>query len=147
MAPYSYINDTGFVPTNNIHGNVQFGMTAGQAFAAGEMIPIVYTVTNLDPYMTRVEFYLGDVRGQTRKMFGRGANMEGLPFYSTDTARYVASYGDTANNRTYWYGTFFKIRPNSLLGDAPPVVTLSSPAAGSTFSPGTVVPDRLDSDG
>jgi hypothetical protein len=128
------------VPTNAVHGSVIFGMTAGQTFAPGEMIPSVYTVTNLDPYMTRVEYYLEDVRGHTRKMFGRGINMEGLPFYSTDTARYVVSYGDTANNRTYWYGPLFKIRPDSRLGDAPPVVTLGSPAAGSTFSPGAVVP-------
>jgi len=66
--------------------------------------------------------------------------MEGLPFYSTDTARYVVSYGDTANNRTYWYGPLFKIRPDSRIGDAAPVVTLSSPAAGAVFSPGSVVP-------
>lgn len=34
----------------------------------------------------------------------------------------------------------FKIRPNSLLDDAPPVVTLTSPAAGASFSPDAVVP-------
>jgi hypothetical protein len=128
------------VPTNAVHGTVTFGMTPGQIFAPGQMIPSVYTVTNLDRYMTRVEYYLEDVRGHTRKMFGRGINMEGLPFYSTDTARYVVSYGDTANNRTYWYGPLFKIRPDSRLGDTPPVVTLGSPAAGATFSPGGAVP-------
>ena len=128
------------VPTQAVHGTVTFGMTAGQVFTPGQLIPSVYTVTNLDRYMTRVEYYLEDVRGHTRKMFGRGINMEGLPFYSTDTARYVVSYGDTANNRTYWYGPLFKIRPDSRLGDAPPSVTLSSPVAGATFSPGAVVP-------
>ncbi|MFN2541262.1 MAG: Ig-like domain-containing protein [Chthoniobacterales bacterium] len=128
------------VPTEAVHGSVTWGMTPGQTFTPGQMIPSVYTVTNLDPYMTRVEYYLEDVRGHTRKMFGRGSNMEGLPFYSTDTARYVVSYGDTANNRTYWYGPLFKIRPDSRLGDAPPIVTLGSPAAGATFSPGAVVP-------
>jgi hypothetical protein len=128
------------IPTNAVHGTVTFSMTAGQTFKPGQMMASVYTVTNLDPYMTRVAYYLEGVRGETRKMFGRGANMEGLPFYSTDTARYVVSYGDTTNNRTYWYGPLFKIRPNSLVGDAPPVVTLSSPAAGATFSPGTIVP-------
>jgi hypothetical protein len=127
------------VPTQAIHGTVTWGMTAGQTFAPGEMLKTVYNISGLDPYMTRVEYYLEDVRGHTRKMFGRGINMEGLPFYSTDTARYVLSYGDTANNRTYWYSPFFKIRPNSLLGDAAPVVTLLTPNAGAVFSPGSVV--------
>src|SRR5215467_14302479 len=128
------------IPTNAIHGTVTFSMAAGQAFEPGQMMASVYNVTNLDPYVTRVEYYLEDVRGEMRKMFGRGADMEGLPFYSTDTARYVVSYGDTSNNRTYWYGPLFKIRPNSRLGDAAPVVTLISPAAGASFSPGTIVP-------
>jgi Bacterial Ig domain len=128
------------IPTNAVHGTVTFSMIAGQIFEPGQMMASVYNVTNLDPYMTRVEYYLEDVRGELRKMFGRGVDMEGLPFYSTDTARYVVSYGDTSNNRTYWYGPLFKIRPNSLLGDAPPVVTLISPVAGATYSPGNIVP-------
>jgi hypothetical protein len=104
------------------------------------MMGSVYTPKNLDRYLTLVEYYIEDVRGETRKMFGRGASMEGLPFYSTDTARFVVSYGDTSNNRKYWYSPLFKIRPNPLIADAPPVVNLISPAAGATFSPGSIVP-------
>jgi hypothetical protein len=115
-------------------------MTAGQTFEPGQMMSSVYTTSGINRYLTRVEYYIEDVRGETRKMSGRGASMEGLPFYSTDTARYVVSYGDTTNHRKYWYSPLFKIRPNSLLGDAPPAVTLISPAAGATFSPGTIVP-------
>lgn len=128
------------IPTNAIHGTVTWSITPGQTFEPGQMLASVYSVTNLDRYMTRVEYYLEDVRGEMRKMFGRGANMEGLPFYSTDTARFVVAYGDTSNNRTCWYSPLFKIRPNSLLGDAAPVVTLTSPAAGATYSPGNIVP-------
>jgi hypothetical protein len=128
------------IPTNDISGNVQFAMTAGQTFQPGQMMSSVFTTSGIDPYLTRVEFYIEDVRGETRKMTGRGANMEGVPFYSTDTARYVVSYGDTTNHRKYWYSPFFKIRPNSLIADAPPSVTLISPAAGATFSPGDIVP-------
>ena len=128
------------IPTNDINGTVQFTITAGQTFEPGQMMSSVYTTSGIDPYLTRVEYYIEDVRGETRKMFGRGGNMEGLPFYSTDTVRYVASYGDTTNHRKYWYSPLFKIRPNSLIGDAPPVVTLLSPAAGATFSPGDIVP-------
>ena len=128
------------IPTNDINGTVTFSMTAGQTFEPGQMMASVYTTSGLDRYLTRVEYYIEDVRGQTRKMFGRGVNMEGLPFYSTDTARYVISYGDTTNHRKYWYSPFFKIRPNSLIADAPPVVTLISPPAGAVYSPGNIVP-------
>jgi hypothetical protein len=126
------------IPTNDIGGTVNFSMTAGQTFEPGQMIGSVYTTKNISRYLTLVEFYLEDVRGETRKMFGRG--VEGLPFYSTDTARFVVSYGDTSNNRKYWYSPLFKIRPNPLIADAPPVVNLISPAAGATFSPGSIVP-------
>src|SRR5215471_1071951 len=128
------------IPINDIPGTVQFTMTAGQTFEPGQEMSSVYTTSGINRYLTRVEYYIEDVRGETRKVFGRGANMEGLPFYSTDTARYVVSYGDTTNHRKYWYSPLFKIRPNSILGDAAPVVTLISPAAGATFSPGTIVP-------
>jgi len=128
------------IPTNDIAGTVQFTMTAGQIFEPGQMMSSVYTTSGINRYLTRVEYYIEDVRGETRKMSGRGASMEGLPFYSPDTARYVVSYGDTTNHRKYWYSPLFKIRPNSLLGDAPPAATLISPAAGASFSPGTVVP-------
>ena len=128
------------IPTNDIAGAVQFTMTAGQVFEPGQMMSKVFTTSGINRYLTQVEYYIEDVRGETRKMFGRGASMEGLPFYSTDTARYVVSYGDTTNHRKYWYSPLFKIRPNSLLGDAPPVVTLISPAAGASFSPGNIVP-------
>ncbi|MEY2487514.1 MAG: hypothetical protein QOH39_3162 [Verrucomicrobiota bacterium] len=126
------------IPTSNIAGDVQFSMTGGQTFEPGEMIPSVFTTTGLDPYLTRVEFYLEDVRGETRKLTGRG--LGGLPFFSTDTARFVVAFGNTTNNRKYWYSPFFKLRPNNRLGDAPPTVTLTSPLPGQAFPPNTVIP-------
>ena len=128
------------IPTNDIAGNVTFGVTAGQTFQPGEFVPTVFTTSGIDPYMTRVEFYLEDVRGESRKMLGRGANGEGLPFFSTDTARFVVSYGDTTNHRKYWYSPLFKIRPDSRLNDAPPSVTLSSPQPGQAIPANTNVP-------
>ncbi len=126
------------IPTNDIAGSINFGVSAGQTFAPGEFVPTVYTKQGIDPYLTEVEFYLEDVNGETRKMLGRGR--EGLPFFSTDTARFVVSYGDTTNHRKYWYSPLFKIRPDSRLGDAPPVVTLTSPQAGQPIPPNSIVP-------
>ena len=102
------------------------------------MLASVYTTTGLDPYLTEVEFYLEDVRGQTRKLTGRGRG--GLPFLSTDSVRFVVSFGNTTNNRKYWYSPFFKMRPNSLLGDSPPMVNLITPHAGDATAPGAIVP-------
>ena len=113
-------------------------MTAGQTFGAGEMLASVFTTSGIDPFMTRSEFYLEDVRGETRKLTGRG--LGGLPFFSTDTARFVVAFGNTTNNCKYWYSPLFKIRPDSHLNDAPPAVSLSFPQAGNSFAPGGVIP-------
>lgn len=130
------------IPTNNIAGTVTFGITEGQTFTPGEFIPSVFTASGIDPYLTRVEYYFEDVRGESRKMQGRG--LSGLPFFSTDAARIVISYGDTGNNRKYWYSPFFKIRPDSRLNDAPPSVTLNSPRFGQPIPPNSIVPITWD---
>jgi hypothetical protein len=126
------------IPTNAIAGNVQFTMAAGQTFGPGEMIGSVYTKAGIDPFMVESEFYLEDVRGETRKLTGRGRG--GLPFFSTDTARFVVAFGGTTNDCKYWYSPLFKIRPDSHLNDAPPTVALSFPQAGNSFAPGGVIP-------
>jgi hypothetical protein len=126
------------IPTNDIAGNVQFNVAPGQTFEPGEMLASVYTTTGLDPYLTEAEFYLEDIHGETRKLTGRGRG--GLPFFSTDTARFVVAFGNTTNNRKYWYSPLFKMRPNYRTGDAPPTVTLNSPLAGQAFPPSTVIP-------
>lgn len=126
------------IPTNAIAGDVQFTMTAGQTFGAGYMLASVFTTTGLDPSLTRTEFYLEDVRGETRKLTGRG--LGGLPFFSTDTARFVVAFGNTTNNCKYWYSPFFKIRPDSHLNDIPPTVSLVFPQAGNSFATGSVIP-------
>lgn len=128
------------IPTNDIGGDVQWSFSAGQTFEAGEILANVFTPVNVDRYMTRVEYYIEDVRGELRKMFSRGIDLGGMPFMSSDTLRYVVSYGDTTNHRKYWYSPFFRVRPKSLLGDAPPTVHVMSPANGQTYSPGVVIP-------
>lgn len=128
------------IPTNDIAGSVQWSFGEGQTFEAGEILADVFTAVGVDPYMTRVEFYIEDVRGELRKMFSRGIELGGMPFVSSDTIRYVVSFGDTTNHRKYWYSPFFKVRPNSRLGDAPPSISLTSPQAAQKFAPGVVIP-------
>jgi len=126
------------IPTNAIAGEVQFNVTPGQTFGPGEMLASVYTTTGIDPYVAEVEYYFEDVRGETRKLTGRGRG--GLPFLSTDTMRFVVAFGTTTNNRKYWYSPFFKMRPDSHLNDAPATVSLTFPQAGNSFAPGSVIP-------
>jgi hypothetical protein len=122
------------VPTNNIQGTVTFNVTAGQTFESGEILETPFTAS-IEPYMTQTQAHIEVVGVPTRRMYGRG-----MPFVSTDTARYVVAYGDTTNHQKYWYSPFFKIRPKSLLGDAPPTVSLTSPQAGQSYAPGAVIP-------
>lgn len=121
------------VPTDTIQGTVAFNVSAGQTFRTGERTAQLFTA-NVEPYMSQVERYLEIVGGETRKTYSHT-----MPQLSTDTARFVISYGDTSNRRTYWRSEFFKIRPDSRIGDAPPTVTLTAPTAGQAFTPGGVV--------
>ena len=90
--------------------------------------------------MTRVDFYIEEVGNERRKLYSRGANGGGLPFFSSDSVRFVISYGDTTNRRKYWYSPLFKVRPDTHLNDAPPLVNLAFPQAGQSFTPGSVIP-------
>lgn len=122
------------LPTNNIQGDVTFNTAAGQTFESGEILESAFT-SNIEPYMTQTQGYIEIVGAPSRRMYGRG-----MPFVSTDTARYVVAYGDTTNHQKYWYGPFFKVRPKNLLGDAPPTIGLTSPPAGYAFAPGAIIP-------
>ncbi|MBC7834801.1 MAG: hypothetical protein H7Y88_06840 [Phycisphaerales bacterium] len=61
------------------------------------------------------------------------------PFASTDLARIAISIVDNGNNHKTFFGEYFSIRPDPLLGDAPPTVRLLSPQGGA-FEGGGVIP-------
>lgn len=68
-----------------------------------------------------------------------------MPYSSTDTARMltVSTYG--AGGRIHYsFSDYFSIRPDTRFGDAPPLVTMSSPAAGESYAGGTIVPIEWD---
>ena len=122
------------IPTNNIQGTVTFNANGGQTYESGEILAAPFT-PNIEPYMTRIVANVEIVGAETRLITARG-----LPFLSSDTARYVVAYGDTSNHQKYWYSPFFKIRPKGLVGDAPPSVSLTSPVNGAAYAPGAVIP-------
>lgn len=122
------------IPTNTIQGNVTFNITPGQTFESGEIPAPLYTA-NIEPYMTQTVGNIEIIGRETTRITARG-----MPFLSTDSARYVVAYGDTSNRQKFWYSPIFKIRPKSLVGDAPPVVGLTSPQAGASFAPDSTIP-------
>lgn len=122
------------IPTNNIGGEVTFNIAPGQTFESGEIVAEPF-VPKIEPYMTRIVANVEIIGPDMRRIYGRG-----MPFLSTDSARYVVAYGDTSNHQKYWYSPIFKIRPSSRVGDAPPDISLTSPQAGTSFAPGAVIP-------
>lgn len=68
-----------------------------------------------------------------------------MPYSSTDTARLLIITTFGAGGRlAYWFSDYFSIRPDDRIGDEPPAVTVTSPAAGDTYFGTGVVPVRWD---
>ncbi len=63
-----------------------------------------------------------------------------VPDVSTDRARIRYDYIATLNQVKSFYGPYFSIRPDAMLGDAPPTVALTSSHTGQTYAGGTHVP-------
>ncbi len=61
-----------------------------------------------------------------------------FPDASTDLARFAVRVGG-ASDGPWIFSPVFTIRPDARVGDAPPAVTLTSPAGGS-YSPGSTLP-------
>ncbi len=68
---------------------------------------------------------------------GLAAFQNTMPALSTDLARYVAHFAGED-----FYSPYFSIRPRAEFGDSAPVVALTSPLQGASYSGGGVVPIR-----
>jgi len=68
-----------------------------------------------------------------------GSSM-GIPFVSTDAARVALRTQGTGNRVKWFFSEPFEIRPDSRLGDAPPAVTMITPAGGEVFPGESTVP-------
>ncbi len=63
-----------------------------------------------------------------------------LPDASTDRARIRYDATASLNQVKSFYGPYFSIRPDPMLGDAPPAVALTSVHTGQSYAGGTAVP-------
>lgn len=115
-------------------------------YRPGETIDVCYTFGGGMGGTVDVFLFL-DADGQSVSLGGGTTLTPCLPLgltmppVSTDTARVGTRFIYGAGGRVQWEFTdYFAIRPDPLIGDAPPSVTLLSPSAGQSFPGGGIVP-------
>lgn len=105
--------------------------------------------TNLPNTSGTVDFQLFlDGDAQSYSLGGRSTTVTCLPSswaeappVSTDLARVGIRFNQGAGGRSRWSFTpYFSIRPDARVGDAPPVVAMTSPPSGASFVGGSIVP-------
>ena len=103
----------------------------------GEQYPVCWTINSGNAYLMIDDvdwsFSLG---GTTTNCLSLGLTAPGV---STDLARIAVAHSVGAGGRIrYEYSDYFSIRPDPLIGDAPPAVQILQPLAGTFPSKGTV---------
>jgi hypothetical protein len=126
------------VPSGRITGNIQITSDySGQTFIGGHPAPAITWSGSANGAATEGFIFL-ESDGGLISLLGGNAK---LPIVSTDTARLaVLSYSNSNDIKWFFSNTYFSIRPDNGLGLKAPRVTLTSPAPGSTFHGGSVVP-------
>jgi MBG domain/Bacterial Ig domain/Calx-beta domain/Beta-propeller repeat len=119
------------IPSSDLTGTITFTTdVAGKTFKTGDTIGLEYTVSEGLRYTVKEEFLLVGGLGPV------GARN----LVSTDTAQVAVKFSGSGNREVWFYSPQFKIRPDSRIGDQPPVVTLTGPASGTAFASGQVIP-------
>jgi hypothetical protein len=126
------------VPSGRITGNIQITSDySGQTFIGGHLAPEITWSGSANGGITEGFIFL-ESDGGLVSLFGGNVT---LPILSTDTARLaVLSYSNSNDIKWFFSNTYFSIRPDPALGLKAPRVRLTSPAPGSTFTGGSVVP-------
>jgi hypothetical protein len=133
------------VPTGTEPGVLQItNPSGGQTLRAGSELNVSWTITTPFNDPTFQVFLILD--GHRKVSFQANGGNAGpfssvkLPYISTDSARIAVKSQGSVNNVKWFYSEPFAIRPDARYPDAPPSVTLTSPAAGQTFTMGSAVP-------
>lgn len=111
----------------------------------GEYLPACAAVTgSVGSVYVALEFDNDDSAQSLGGAFPQGStfcNVLGaaMPDISTDRARFRFDATGTLNQVKSFYGPWFSIRPDPLLGDAAPQVALTSSHTGQAYAGGTVV--------
>jgi hypothetical protein len=117
----------------------------GQTFYAGQPMPTIDWTGIVSDFPTYEPFIIlesdGEMIGGIRITEGHGEFFGTFPEISTDTAR-LAIRASNNSNDVKWFFTpgYFSIRHDPRLNLLPPAVQMLTPAAGSSFAAGAVVP-------
>ncbi|MBK8268776.1 MAG: hypothetical protein IPK83_10930 [Planctomycetes bacterium] len=116
--------------------NVEFLTDLSGGYRVGENFDVE---TSLGVTADAVELHIDDMLDdvQPRGTLGLEATFNVMPAVSTDLARYAVIWFGEPH-----YSPYFSIRPQVGFGDEPPLVSVTSPMAGSSYSGGTSVPIR-----
>jgi hypothetical protein len=128
------------VPTGNITGNIQISPDySGQTFIGAHARPKETWTGSANGGTTDGFFFLESNGG----VFTTLPQQFDLPIVSTDSARMVVISHNNSNDLKWFFAAGdFSIRPDPLLGLQPPLVHLTSPTNGQSFTGGGVVPIR-----
>lgn len=135
------------VPSNRLAGDVEIQTDlSGMTFRAGEPIPDVHWTGSVNDFPSILPFIILESDGtaiQGLNVSGVGMFFGGFPHISTDRAR-LAIRAKNNSNDVVWFlaDGYFSIRHDPRLGLEPPTVEVQSPADGSAFAGGSVVPVR-----
>ena len=111
---------------------------AGQTFIPPQNVPLTWTVTHPFDGSSFEGFLILEADNKRIPLGGGDSNgtfaTPQMPFVSTDSARFAVSVSGSMNRRKWFYSAPFSIRPDPRWIDAPPQVSLTSPAGGQQFS-------------
>ncbi len=118
---------------------------AGQTFIGGQRtMPLTWIVTT--PFQN-TDFVGYIVLDADRQLIDVGGGQNGqtflrprMPQVSTDSARFAVRVAGTTNRQKWFFSPPFSIRPDPRYIDAPPQISMTSPAASQEFTAGSIVP-------
>ena len=136
------------IPSGNVTTNITItSPVGGETFAPGQEVPVTWTVNNAGNAQDAYGYLLLEGYDPITIPLGGWLTDRGtlpgparMPFVSTDRARILVVTGRSLNDVKLFFTPFFKIRPDSRVGDQPPVVSLQTPSAGQSFAPGSTIP-------
>jgi hypothetical protein len=138
---------SGVIPSGEVAGTATITTDLTGPFAAGQSVPLCFTVQGTDFGFGGVDAFLF-LDGDDRSIGLGGLTGSGclplpvrMPYASTDAARIGIRMRGSCCNRVKWFfSDTFTIRPDPRIGDSAPAVQLLTPRAGESFPAGSTIP-------
>jgi hypothetical protein len=117
---------------------------AGQTFIPPQEVPLTWTVTHPFDGSSFEGFLILEADNKLISLGGGDSNgtfaTPRLPFVSTDSARFAVRVSGSINRQKWFYSAPFSIRPDPRWADAPPQISLITPAEDMQFAARGTIP-------